>query len=36
MIKELQTALQEGGNAQMNEDIKTPMTEEEQNIENPA
>ena len=31
MIKELQTALQEGGKTQMNEDIKTPMTEEEQN-----
>lgn len=34
MIKELQTALQEGGNTQMNEDMKTPMTEEE--LQNPA
>lgn len=33
MIKELQSALQEGGNTQMNEDIKTPMTEEE--LQNP-
>ena len=32
MIKELQIALQEGGKTQMNEDIKTPMTEEEQNL----
>lgn len=32
MIKELQTALQEGGNTQMNEDMKNPVvTEEEQN-----
>lgn len=35
MIKELQSALQEGGNTQMNEDVKTPMTEEEQ-LQNPA
>lgn len=34
MIKELQSALQEGGNTQMNEDMKTPMTEEE--LQNPA
>lgn len=36
MIKELQSALQEGGNTQMNEDMKTPVTEEEQNLQNPA
>lgn len=35
MIKELQSALQEGGNTQMNEDVKTPMTEEEQ-LQNPT
>lgn len=36
MIKELQSALQEGGNTQMNEDMKTPVTEEEQKLQNPA
>lgn len=32
MIKELQIALQEGGNTQMNEDMKNPIAEEEQNL----
>ena len=35
MMKELQLALQEGGNTQMSDEIKTPLTEEEE-LQNPV